>query len=310
MSYTLHITNGDSLTSKLRELDIAGEIITWREMLCEGKTLNHVGSEKFWRQRYEFLSQSYKVTKNTFIDFTLKEYRKLCNHKSQNEIILWFEPDLFCQINQIAVLSWIKNHRKDLHISVVNAVKEDGAEKFFQLSSLSGEQLKELYDDRISLERDDIEYADYIWQLYCENNPFQLQQAIKLNKSKLHYLSKAMEAHLRRFPSVNTGMNELEYSMLQSAYQEKHKSRNQLITSMLNNQGIYGFGDVQFEHMSKKLRPLFRTFNPVKLTRMGKSVMEDNLNVYSQLKNDNEYFGGTPKYSFLFINETSRLLKM
>lgn len=95
MSKTLHITNGDSFTKMLERLEIQGEIITWREMLCEGKTTNDVGSESFWRNRFEFLNSSYKVTKNTFINFTLKEYRNLCNQKSQDEIVLWFEYDLF-----------------------------------------------------------------------------------------------------------------------------------------------------------------------------------------------------------------------
>ena len=70
MAKTLHITNGDSFTTVLNELNISGDIITWREMLCEGKTINEVGSESFWRQRYEFLNRAYKITKDTFINRT------------------------------------------------------------------------------------------------------------------------------------------------------------------------------------------------------------------------------------------------
>jgi len=32
----LHITNGNSLTDYLRELDFTEDILTWQEMLCEG----------------------------------------------------------------------------------------------------------------------------------------------------------------------------------------------------------------------------------------------------------------------------------
>ena len=47
----LHITNGDSTTNYLQQLKFKGEFITWREMLCEGKTTTDVGSEKFWKNR-------------------------------------------------------------------------------------------------------------------------------------------------------------------------------------------------------------------------------------------------------------------
>ena len=104
----LHITNGDTTTNYLKKLHIDGDFITWREMLCEGKTQVEVGSEDFWKIRFNFLKQSYKITKKQFIDLTVKEYRNLCNQKSQDEIVLWFESDLFCQINMIAVISWLK----------------------------------------------------------------------------------------------------------------------------------------------------------------------------------------------------------
>ena len=77
MSSQLHITNGDILTNKLNTLKLEGDIITWREMLCEGKTETNVGSESFWKTRFEFLNKNYKISKTWFIDKTLKEYLSL-----------------------------------------------------------------------------------------------------------------------------------------------------------------------------------------------------------------------------------------
>ena len=54
----LHITNGDLSTKKLKEYNIEGHIITWREMLCEGKTTSDVGSESFWKSRFDFFSKN------------------------------------------------------------------------------------------------------------------------------------------------------------------------------------------------------------------------------------------------------------
>ena len=95
ISPKLHITNGDYTTKRLKKLNLEGKIITWREMLCEGKTVADVGSESFWKTRFDFLKTSYKISKQKFIDNTLKEYRNLCNEKAQDEIILWFAKPFF-----------------------------------------------------------------------------------------------------------------------------------------------------------------------------------------------------------------------
>ena len=47
MSSLLHITNGDVFTERLQKLNLDGDVITWREMLCEGLTLSNVGTETF-----------------------------------------------------------------------------------------------------------------------------------------------------------------------------------------------------------------------------------------------------------------------
>ena len=147
-SSILHITNGDSTTDRINKLNFKGDIITWREMLCEGKTSVDVGSENFWKTRFEFLKSSYKVSKQKFIDYTVKEYRNLCNQKEQDEIVLWFEYDLFCQINMLAVISWLKRYRKERQISLICSGKVDNQEKLLGLNELTNSQLKELYKKR------------------------------------------------------------------------------------------------------------------------------------------------------------------
>ncbi|WP_337994869.1 hypothetical protein [Polaribacter ponticola] len=63
----LHITNGDTTTNYLHKLNFSGEFITWREMLCEGKTTTDVGSEDFWKNRFDFFKTSYKISKKSLL---------------------------------------------------------------------------------------------------------------------------------------------------------------------------------------------------------------------------------------------------
>lgn len=309
-SKTLHITNGDSTTNYLKKLNIEGEFITWREMLCEGKTTIDVGSERFWKNRFLYLKSSYKVTKQKFINYTLKEYRNLCNKKQLDEIVLWFENDLFCQINMIAVISWLKRYRKGYTISIIQP-KLRGSTVYKGFSELTENQISQALKKRINLTLDDIEYADYIWQLYCSDSPLRLEVVYKFNPmSPFQNLTTAVEDHLKRFPSIHNGLNAVENEILSVAHTNMLKNKDQLVGTLLKSQPNYGYGDLQYLQKLEQLKSLFTSFNPVKLSRKGKQVLESKLNFYRQLRNEESYLGGAKKYSFLYNSDTEKLLQI
>ena len=310
MSSQLHITNGDSFTQRLQKLKLKGEIITWREMLCEGKTVTNVGSEAFWKTRFDFLHKNYNVSKSWFIEKTLKEYRSLCNHKQEDEIILWFEYDLFCQINLLAVISWLKTHRRHVTISMICSGNEDDTERLYGLNDLSDEQLRKHFENRVVLTQDDIEYADYVWQLYCSDNPIRLENLMDFDQYQFEYLEEAIRTHLKRFPTIMNGLNEIENRVLQLAAEQKPSSKKALLTTLLQNQGWYGFGDTQYIRILKNLRPLFHSFNPVRLSQKGKEILQGEDNYYASLRDTDAYLGGALKYNYLYNTEANRILKL
>lgn len=310
MSSQLHITNGDILTNKLNTLKLEGDIITWREMLCEGKTETNVGSESFWKTRFEFLNKNYKISKSWFIDKTLKEYRTLCNHKQEDRIVLWFDFDLFDQINMLAVISWLKTHRPYAEISLVSSEGDEDSLDILGLGELTDEQRRKLYTNRTLLTQDDIEYADYVWQLYCSDNPIRLENLKDFDSFQFSHLSGAIEAHLMRFPTIRNGLNEVENNILRLARSAKPKTKLELLNTVLRNQGRYGFGDTQYERVITKLKPLFTNLSPVKLSKKGMEILEGRTSYYSCIQENDAYLGGALKYNFLYNSETNRILKL
>jgi hypothetical protein len=310
-SSILHITNGDSTTKYLQKLNLSGEFITWREMLCEGKTVTDVGSESFWKTRFDFLKDSYKISKKIFVEYTLKEYRNLCNKKNSEEIILWFEYDLFCQINMIAVISWLKRYRKEYPISLVCSGNIKDSKKKLGLSELSKSQIDQHYKNRIHLTQDDIEYADYIWQLYCSDSPLRLEAVYKFNPmSPFKYLATALEAHLTRFPSIENGLNSVENFILKTSNDYHPATNKELVEQLLKNQETFGFGDTQYYKKLEMLQSLFLTTKTAQLNIKGKKVLKNQLNYYGKLRNEVSFLGGVKKYSFLYYNKTQKLLKI
>ena len=107
----------------------------------------------------------------------------------------------------------------------------------------------QLYDKRIQLSQNDIEYADYVWQLYCSDNPIRLENLTDFGNYQYDYLSDAIKTHLRRFPTIKNGLNDIENHVLQLSVDHKPKSKRELLRTVLQNQGVYGFGDSQFERI-------------------------------------------------------------
>ena len=308
MKSLLHITNGDIFTEKLKSLSLKGDIITWREMLCEGKTLCSVGSESFWKTRFDFLNKNYNISKSLYIEKTLKEYRSLCNHKQQDHIVLWFEHDLFCQINMIAVLSWLKEHRPYAQVSLVSSCKE--TDKLLALGELTDEKLRELYENRKILTQDDIEYADYVWQLYCSDNPLPLENLGNFENHQFDYLSDSIKAHLTRFPSIKNGLNSIENKVLEIADAQKPKTKKQFLNQILSSQKLYGYGDTQYNRVLATMNPLFASLNPVRLNNIGKQILGHKTNFYATIRDNESYLGGVLKYNYLYNTASDRILKL
>src|SRR6188768_902786 len=103
---TYHLLNGDALIEKIQGANITGEVIICRECLIEGETL--AGSlEEFCKARSKFISRTYSVTIDSYFEKCVFEFEKILNLQTNSEVNLWFENDLFCQVNMWFILSLI-----------------------------------------------------------------------------------------------------------------------------------------------------------------------------------------------------------
>ncbi|MGB8704321.1 MAG: DUF1835 domain-containing protein, partial [Gillisia sp.] len=136
MAKQLHIANGDDLGQNIAELALGGEIITWREMLCEGPTTYIVGDEEFIKLRKDFLKKNYEVTSEEYEDQFISEFKKFNEFTNYDEVILWFEFDLFSHINMLAAISHIIENKKTTPVYLVCSKKLQGDKEFTVLSQL------------------------------------------------------------------------------------------------------------------------------------------------------------------------------
>ncbi len=309
MSQQLHITNGDDFSRKIGELEIHGDIIVWREMLCEGPTYATLDTDEFFNLRKDYLSNTYNISANDYESQFIEELKKLTIANGYDEIVLWFEFDLFSHINMLAVISHLLENKKNIPVNLVCSKRLENEKEFSPLSQLPLKHLKNHYDARIPLDQDDLETAALMWQLYNGDNPQKLISHIK-KKTNFEYLSSCIRAHIERFPNTITGINTLERNVLKLIETNDITTRNHLIGYVLEYQGYFGFNNIQIQRMIDRLKIFYLIDeNGVSLTEEGKKALNAEKNFYQELKND-EYFGGVKKYDFLYDSETHKILKL
>ncbi|MEZ4803187.1 MAG: DUF1835 domain-containing protein [Gelidibacter sp.] len=304
--YTLHITNGHSLTNYLNELDIMGEVLTWQEMLCEGPTTEVIDSDEFFEVRKKFLYEFYDIEVNE------EEFRNeisILDHPEKfSEIILWFEYDLFCHINLIAVISLIQQKNITLPLYLVCSGRVEGEKDLKGLSELTPEQLQKHFVNKLKLNSEDIDLMAALWKTYCgmDHNLF---KPIIVEKSSFPYLSNCLKAHLQRFPDSKTGLSGLEQNILAIVKNYEIKSRKHLLGYALNYQGYYGYGDTQLNRIIAKLSIFFEEDkNSLKLNRKGHEAIIGQYN-FANILNSRMVFGGIKKYDFQFSKIQNKLIK-
>lgn len=305
---TLHITNGGILTEQLIKFKMVDRknIFTWEEVLCVGPTVETVMSDEFIDKRKSFFNDFYDIKLNT--TEIRKEFNRFNDIKDYTEVILWFEYDLFCHINMLAVLSLLEQKGIFLPKYLVCSGFVEGEEGLKGLSQLSEKQLKSHFEKKIKLKVDDIGLAKRIWTIYCGNDHNQLFPLIT-KQSSFPYLSNCLKAHIERFPDSRNGLSRLEYNILNLIKKNEVTSRRHLLGYALHYQGYYGYGDLQLERVIDFLDIFYEVENEhLQLNRKGHLALEYQQNFQEEL-NNKMMFGGAYAYDFNYHASENRLVK-
>jgi len=276
MSKKLHILNGDSTLPILEKSGINGDVVVWRELLCEGPLHKEVGSDDFWINRYAYFQDEIGVSRIEYYDKTIKEIVKLEDVSGYNEVVLWFEFDLFCQVNLLALCSYLlDNYVKKTNYYLICTGKVEGEKRLQSLSDFSPSDFKTLFENKITLSKASLEFAKESWNIYVENDSNKLKRFDFNQNSKFQYLQLAMNQHFNRLPTEN-GLNQIENKIIEIINSNLF-SENEIVRKLLiwqQNETAYGFGDLQYFQYLKKLNTYFSIKDSLYyLNEVGKTVV-------------------------------------
>jgi hypothetical protein len=265
----LHIVNGDSVANKLKELDLDGEILVWHESLYEGPVIRDLANKKARSRRAEYFAQTIGLAESLYIQDQDEQFNRLEQHGHFEEVVLWFEHDLFDQVMLIYLLDWFSSYKApQTKLKLLCIGTFPGIEVFMGLGQLNSSQLGSLVGSWHDVTEDELALASKVWQAYASTDPTQVEKLLLEDLSPLPFLKEALLCHLGRFPSTRNGLGRVEQKTLQ-LISNGVSNAIELFKKVSLTEINYGLGDLQYWRYLERLRsgkfPLIHCDEPASL---------------------------------------------
>ncbi len=211
----LHITNGDAARKVMENAGFKGDILPWRDVLHEGPTPANLTLQEMSKIRAKFIADSgWEEYETVLISFKIRD-DKLVAYHNFDEVILWFEHDLYDQLQLIQILDWFASQQiADNRIKLICVD--------YYLGLMSPKRMKALYDTRVPVTERQLALAKTALAAFCSPSPRAWVTLLEQDTSALPFMSAAVIRHLEQFPSLENGLNRTERQLLNAVNSGLH----------------------------------------------------------------------------------------
>ena len=213
----LHVLNGDSVRFTLERSDVPGALAVYAEILHEGPVPPDSGTRGWRETRSRYLSaRDYLPYADAMR--TLEGWEaKLETFADYDEVVLWFEHDLFDQLLLVRHLEWFA--RRNLGRTALGLIcigEFPGFEPFHGLGQLNAEQLTSLLGTRAPVSSEQTALGGRAWRAFTASDPTELDALVRSGDTRaLPFLAGALQRFLEEYPAVDTGLPRTERHILE-----------------------------------------------------------------------------------------------
>lgn len=207
MNKRLNIVNSDACVVLMKEAGIQGDFLAWRDFLHEGPVPANLSLEKLSEIRANFITQYGLGTFHELFEEFHQRDTQLKAYKDYSHITLWFEHDLYDQLQLLQILSWFA--QQDLQETFLTIICTNN-----HLGESSSQQIQKLLHYETPISTEHLEIADKAWSAFCHNSPEQWIQLLQEPITLLPYLKEAIYRMLEEYPNTQCGLSRTEFQAL------------------------------------------------------------------------------------------------
>ncbi len=268
----LHITNGDAAVSRIRATGLEGECLAWRDVLHEGPVPAGLSLEQLRPLRACFIADQGWADDELIV---LAEFAQrdavLEGCQGYDEVVLWFEHDLYDQLQLIQILDWLAQyHCGGAELSVVITAR--------YLGTLGPAEMNDLFHKRQAVTGAQLRLAQTAWAAFRSPEPRDVEGWLQADTAALPFLAAALHRHLEQFPAVGDGLSRSEVQALRVLAQGPQIVRDAYVAAHAAQEEPIFLGDTIFasylESLSQGAQPLVLLADgqPIRLPRPGRGT--------------------------------------
>jgi hypothetical protein len=278
----LHVTNGESVAATLRQTSLGGAVLPWQDALHEGP-VRALPRSRLLEERAGFLADcGWGSRQELLSSLERRDWQLLGGLKNTFGVVLWFEHDLYDQLQLIDVLSLAHT---------VDALPELVVISSF-LGKLTAEELETFWPSRSEASPEMLELATVAWDALRAPEPTGLAQLATRHTPELPFLSPALGRLLEELPSADNGLSGTERRALQAVAAGSRTPQDAFVAAQRLEEAPF-LGDTWFYRALSSLGPLLEsTGGELRLTADGERVLRGEVDRVELLGID-RWVGGT-----------------
>ena len=236
-----HILNGDSIKEQF-PVSLQGEIIIARECLVDGSVKGN-SLTNFFKTRAKFISSNYDgYNEHDYFEKTVPEFQKMQNIPDNVDINLWFEDDLFCQVNFWFVINLLSQSHQNNQFFLIRPKSHSQ----YGFGGLNKSELISIYENRLELT--ELNKLARLWESYQINDTEKLIDTARKLENEYPFILPAVKAHIQRIP-VNGNAGRPTQSLITIMEEFKTEEFGPVFREFNKRESIYGFGDLQVKRL-------------------------------------------------------------
>jgi hypothetical protein len=249
----LHITNGDSAGAIIEAAKPGGMVLPWQDVLHEGPVPTGLSLAQLRGIRAAFIADQGWGKYEHVLSALVHRDEVVLGASDHDEINLWFEHDLYDQLQLIQVLSVLPEDA--LHRSAI--IQPARAE---YLGQLSVDALRTLYSRRQPVAAAQLAIARRAWDAFRSPDPAAIVSFLREETAALPSVAPALMRHGQQFPSLENGLNRTERQILDSLTVRPQQMKTLFVESHQKREDLVFMGDTVFamyvQRLSQMTTPL------------------------------------------------------
>jgi len=288
----IHFHNGDVAASLARRAGVPGRHVPFRESLVGGPVRSNLPLHEWVEERALFLAEHHGESLLRVRNDLLEQELGLDRAREEEEVVLWFEHDLFCLVHLLYLLTRLSKCRR---ITLIWCPQPLGLQ--------SEEEIFNLFQSRAAVLPAMMTAASLAWRAFTSDDPVALNRFLDQDVADFPFLRDGLRLHASRFPSKRNGLGEVERRAVEGI-DAGLTDFVSLFVGFDRNPPRFGFGDGEFlrhlKHLASVAVPVITIIgeekaNPPKalfsITPAGRNVIDGTID-FIEINNANFWLGG------------------